>query len=334
MSLLLFSGCSDKDNKRPSIDTNLSDVEVKQNSGTTNYEISVSDADGDALTLTVESNNTDIITTTQDWDNPLLYADYHNQTLDFNLSTVQDAFGVAKITINLSDAGGASAATSFDVNVTTDVFQSGDTWKGLVYKTVTSPFTGKVWLDRNLGATQVCTALDDTDCYGDYYQWGRDADGHEKPDSSTTATQVTDLNTSGNSSFITTDDDTYTGYDWVERDSGVDDDGSLRSAKWSSTDGSSICPIGYRVPTEDELKAEIVNEDVDSATAAYESFLKLPSAGQRYYQTGDLLSEGHAGLVWSSSAYGSRYAWGIDLSSNNTSYYAFAYAFSVRCVKD
>ena len=47
---------------------------------------------------------------------------------------------------------------------------------GYTYKKVISPITQRVWLDKNLGATQVCTALDDEECYGDYYQWGRDSD--------------------------------------------------------------------------------------------------------------------------------------------------------------
>jgi hypothetical protein len=34
-----------------------------------------------------------------------------------------------------------------------------------------------VWLDRNLGATQVATKVDDSAAYGDYYQWGRAKDG-------------------------------------------------------------------------------------------------------------------------------------------------------------
>ncbi|MDZ7738239.1 MAG: hypothetical protein U5K32_04030 [Bacteroidales bacterium] len=34
-------------------------------------------------------------------------------------------------------------------------------------------------MDRNLGASQVATASDDENGYGDLYQWGRSADGHE-----------------------------------------------------------------------------------------------------------------------------------------------------------
>lgn len=40
------------------------------------------------------------------------------------------------------------------------------------YGTVTSPYTGKVWMDRNLGATQAATGVNDVASYGDLYQWG------------------------------------------------------------------------------------------------------------------------------------------------------------------
>jgi hypothetical protein len=45
-------------------------------------------------------------------------------------------------------------------------------FNGFKYKTVLSPNTGKIWLDRNLGAKQVATSSTDTDAYGTYYQFG------------------------------------------------------------------------------------------------------------------------------------------------------------------
>lgn len=128
----------------------------------------------------------------------------NNISFDYNKSNNEE---------NLTIQGTDLAGNTFNITKRTTFFISGETWKGLVYETVTSPVTGRVWLDRNLGASQVCTALDDTNCYGDYYQWGRDTDGHEKSNSSTTATLATDLNTSGNSSFITNGSSPY---DWVE----------------------------------------------------------------------------------------------------------------------
>jgi hypothetical protein len=107
------------------------------------------------------------------------------------------------------------------------------THNGVEYKTVTSPYTGRVWLDRNLGAAEVCESYDDVACYGDYYQWGRDADGHEDSTSATTATLASSI-TPGHDKFIIA---TSSPYDWVA--SGVDD-GTLRAINWSKTDGSSI----------------------------------------------------------------------------------------------
>ena len=45
---------------------------------------------------------------------------------------------------------------------------------------VTNPTTGRVWMDRNLGATQVATSSTDEAGYGDLYQWGRRKDGHQR----------------------------------------------------------------------------------------------------------------------------------------------------------
>ena len=45
---------------------------------------------------------------------------------------------------------------------------------------------GRVWMDRNLGASQVATSPTDSAAYGDLYQWGRGTDGHESRTSPTT----------------------------------------------------------------------------------------------------------------------------------------------------
>lgn len=40
-------------------------------------------------------------------------------------------------------------------------------------------FGTQTWMDRNLGARRVATAINDVLSYGNHYQWGRPADGHE-----------------------------------------------------------------------------------------------------------------------------------------------------------
>ena len=170
------------------------------------------------------------------------------------------------------------------------------TQNGTEYNTVTSPFTGKVWLDRNLGAARVCIAYNDTACYGDYYQWGRSFDGHEDSMSGTTATLALDVDNAGSGDFI------IGSPDWAP---GPDLSGALRFANWSKSDGSSVCPVGFRVPTVTELK----NETIDAAAAvtnnvdAFNNFLKLPSAGGRN-AAGVMGAEGVTGFMWTSTTAG------------------------------
>jgi uncharacterized protein (TIGR02145 family) len=206
------------------------------------------------------------------------------------------------------------------------------THNGITYGTVTSPHTGRVWLDRNLGASQVCTAFDDTACYGDYYQWGRDADGHEKSNSSTTATLANSITPAYNQ-FITNNSNPP--YDWVA--DGVDNDGSLRSVNWSKTDGTSVCPVGYRVPTEAELAAETTGAStaIANSTDAFNSFLKLPSAGNRSYTLSSLIYEGSSGYIWSSTKDGSE-SKSLYFGSSSANWFSSSRASgrSIRCLRD
>ena len=210
------------------------------------------------------------------------------------------------------------------------------------YGLVCSPHTGKVWLDRNLGATMVCSGsrvdfendtayiVSQEDCFGDYYQWGRDADGHEKSTSSSAGTIVDDENDLENAGdeFIK---NINSPYDWAS----VDSDGSIRKGNWSATDGSSVCPIGYRVPTEAELTAETTGADVTNRDIEFSSFLKLPSAGLRYGLAGSMHYVGSRVCLWSASVVG---------SGSRLLYFEFgdavwvnggrAYGQAVRCLRD
>jgi len=177
------------------------------------------------------------------------------------------------------------------------------THNGISYGVVTSPYTGKVWLDRNLGAARVCTSFNDTACYGDYYQWGRNFDGHQDSMSPHTKTQATDVNSAG-SSFIASSYDLD--WDWAKN---ADSDGSLRSSNWSATDGSSVCPVGFRVPTDEDYIAEFFygnSPQIKNRDDAFNSFLKLPSAAERVSNYNDsvliddFLFEG-MGVLWTSS---------------------------------
>ena len=199
---------------------------------------------------------------------------------------------------------------------------------GKSYKPVTSPHTGRVWLDRNLGASQVCTSFNDTACYGDYYQWGRNFDGHQDSTSEVSAILASNVNDVGDTFFITS---TIVPNDWAS----IDSTGATRAANWSKTDGSSICPVGFRVPHFTELKAETLDEDVVNKYTAFTNFLKLPSAGYRNDISASLNVQGLWGLVWTSSANGS-YSHSVTFDNSNvfTDNLNRAFGISVRCLRD
>ena len=230
-------------------------------------------------------------------------------------------------------------ATNFstkDVTVSiTDVNENIITFNSLQYEIITSPITGKRWLDRNLGATQACTSSTDTLCYGDYFQWGRLADGHEKSNSTTTSTQASTISSVGNQ-FITGNSD------WTTADA----DGALRTAQWSKTDGTGVCPVGFRVPTQTELANETTGyagsdnsttgaiKVIDSATA-FSNFLKFPVAGSRSNFDGSMDGQGSWGGVWTSSVDGS-YSVDMYFDSGDADWDCGnrAGGLSVRCVEN
>ena len=196
---------------------------------------------------------------------------------------------------------------------------------GLAYKVVTSPYTGHKWLDRNLGASQACTSFDDASCYGDYYQWGRDADGHEKSGSGTTSTQATSTYTTDDK-FIIEHVDWVTGYHHNYP--------NQRATRWSQRDGSSVCPVGFRVPTQAELQTETLDNGVVNSDTAFYNFLKLPSAGFRSWNTAHMVYVGSKGYVWTSSVSGSKSSrFSFEGSSVNFNTIPRSNGDSVRCMK-
>lgn len=209
-------------------------------------------------------------------------------------------------------------------------------FKGFNYGTVTSPTTGHVWLDRNLGASRVCdkarsefsTDLEyensQSGCFGDYYQWGRYSDGHQLKDSTSTTTRSSSVTTT-NSYFVKSTSATYH-YDWAT----PDDSGSIRSANWLKTNETSICPSGFRVPTISELEAEASN------LSTFITTLNLPYAGKRDGSTANLYYKGYVGYLWSatpSNQYSKRLVFD-DNGYNTTVVDVRALGYNVRCIKD
>ncbi|MCP3907106.1 MAG: hypothetical protein GY712_03730, partial [Oceanicoccus sp.] len=195
--------------------------------------------------------------------------------------------------------------------------------------------TGRTWLDRNLGAYQRATAVDDHLSYGDLYQWGRPMDGHHKINwtSSTVGTPANAMlydadnwsDTPNDVRFFEGDDDPSTqNNDWVDNNN---------NNRWQTTP-QGPCPTGYHVPTDQDWFAEYGNlEDIGDGDPYGE--LALPHAGSRSYLFGTVSAWG--GAYWgSSNIYQDRLSPALRFTSSTGSMniYARASGFSVRCIKD
>ena len=144
---------------------------------------------------------------------------YHKDLLNNGKITVRNVNQVPPGTFDplTSISKGQGFIVNATGNCTVSTIEPDILYKGFNYKTVTSPTTNKVWLDRNLGASKVCDQnrnmfpsdlayeTSQKDCFGDYYQWGRGADGHQIVSSATRTGLITFPPTTPSSSFVLTD---------------------------------------------------------------------------------------------------------------------------------
>ena len=188
---------------------------------------------------------------------------------------------------------------------------------------VTNPTTQKTWMDRNLGASQAATDSTDALAYGDLYQWGRFADGHQCRNSGTTNT-LSSTNTPGHGNFILVSSHPY---DWRS---------TQNDNLWQGVNGiNNPCPKGYRLPTDTEWNAELASWGSNNGTGAFNSPLKLTKAGGRNYGNGNTFVVGTKGYYWSStiSGIGSQLLEFDNISASITNH-SRANGRSVRCIKD
>ncbi len=214
----------------------------------------------------------------------------------------------------------------------------------LEYETTRSPNTGRVWLDRNMEASRVCITAEDLECYGGYYQWGRNSDGHQRAESILIYDPVGSISDVGHDRFISSYfswDLTKIIYDWVVYDSS----GEAREAQWSSVDGGSVCPVGFRVPSLVELEAETSEASlpVQNTGDAFNSFLKIPRNGLRSHTV--MVSStagfsfsgvGNYASLWTSSAQADYYAYGLYIGQDELTLSAWDHksGLGVRCIQD
>ena len=313
-----FSGDYNDLTNTPTIPTNTSDL--TNNSG---FITNPDDADADPTNelQTISEANGVLSLSNSGGSVTLTDADPTNELQNLSVSSTGDTLylqnggfviipGISAA--NTSGGGGTYPAGTVHCNGTPTAIVD-----------VSNPTTGEIWMDRNLGATQVATSSTDTNSYGDLYQWGRRADGHQCRTSATTST-LSSTDQPAHGDFILGPSSPY---DWRS---------PQNDNLWQGVNGvNNPCPSGYRLPTDAELEAERLSWSSNDAAGAIASPLKLPMAGYRSSSDGSLRYVGTRGYYWSSTVSGasSRSLYFYSSYADMYVYYR-ARGYSVRCLKD
>ena len=202
------------------------------------------------------------------------------------------------------------------------------------YYEVANHKTMKVWLDRNLGASQVAQAATDFLAYGSLYQWGRLADNHQcinwaSSYSGTAVNGVTfvrsSTNAPGHALFIKT---LVSPWDWRF---------PQNNSLWQGVAGiNNPCPAGFRIPTNPEFTAEVATWVTKNIAGAYGSSLKWVTAGYRDFPDGNIYQTGATGAYWSSTVANTtktmvlRFTSAMAITADDFR----AVGYSVRCIKN
>lgn len=198
------------------------------------------------------------------------------------------------------------------------VYNGNNVTYGIVYNST----TGKCWLDRNLGAAQVATTSDDASSFGDLFQWGRGADGHQLRTSSITNV-ISASDTPGHGDFIKSTN----AVEWDWRNPHNDN-------LWQGGTGvNNPCPSGFRLPTLQEITAGKNSWSSQDAAGAFGSVLKLPASGLRTPK-GALSSAKNA--YWTSTVFGQKSAQRLEFT-NSTAVVNWGnrgFGAAVRCIKN
>jgi hypothetical protein len=187
---------------------------------------------------------------------------------------------------------------------------------------VKNNITGRIWMDRNLGASRVAISSNDQLAYGDLFQWGRRSDGHQCINSASTNV-LSNSDKPSHGYFITS---STLPNDWRS---------PQNSNLWQGANGiNNPCPSGFRIPTESEWMDEISTWTSNDANGAFNSILKLTLGGYRNPSNGIITAQGGVGNYWSSTISGSQSVKYFGISINNLLITTRGSGHSVRCIKN
>lgn len=208
---------------------------------------------------------------------------------------------------------------------------------GMNTLTTVRALDGNVWLQQNLGADSVGTAMDDATAFGDLYQWGRWTDGHGIRTSATANTST--LSSSDPSGLGTGSAFFYLGAnpaDWWGAGSAAD---SWQGTVASATNGIDPCtalgPL-WHLPSTSDWEALMTAEEMDDRASAFGSNLKLVVTGSRDGGTGTIINAGSYGNYWSSTTsgvYAKCFAIGDTWITPSDDAYR-GYGMSMRCLNE
>ena len=193
--------------------------------------------------------------------------------------------------------------------------------------------TGKVWMDRDLGAARVATSTTDFLAYGSLYQWGRRADGHQLINWTNSTTGVAVSGVTGTTSSTDTPANNlfiFSASDWRT---------TKNDALWQGVSGTNNpCPSGFRIPTSAELQAEMTAYNMASGNpTTYNSVFKFPLSGLRNGDNGSMLATG-TGInfyIWSSTVSGNDvFIMSVVGSTGTIGSTKRSHGLSVRCIQN
>jgi hypothetical protein len=122
---------------------------------------------------------------------------------------------------------------------------------------ITSSITGRIWMDRALGANRAAQSIKDFYAAGCLYQWGRGNDGHASVVYKNTLDVTISSYPIAFSDVTSAQSSSDTPVNELFRANATDWRSPTDDNLWQGINGvNNPCPSGFRLPTKDEVIAE------------------------------------------------------------------------------